>query len=146
MKATSSFQQLLEDQMDSQDSDLDWQSEVLDFSPSPDLEPAILTALLGRVPVTKSQRKFQQQTAYKAAAAKPVVPHRLNSAQQAAAQFFATSGVALSPRFKIMELKKAYWRLAKDLHPDQSGRDGTEFQELKRHHSVLMSFLVEPLK
>lgn len=141
MKSSTSFQDILAGQMHSQDSDSDFHWENADSSTTQDLEPALLSTLLGRVPVTKSQRHFQQQKAYRPAPPKPIVPYSLPQSEQNAVEFFQHWGVALSPRFKTAELKKAFWRLAKELHPDHSGRSGAEFHELKRHHQVLMSFL-----
>jgi hypothetical protein len=101
-----------------------------------DSSPAHLAYLLGQI-AKPPQDLRPRKSPYPRPPARPVQPHILNDLQTKALSFFTHWGEVLTPAFSKGELKSAFRRLAKKLHPDLSQRSGSEFIELKEAFSQL---------
>lgn len=64
-------------------------------------------------------------------------PHALTETQAKAADFFKKNGIALSPRFSVQELKKAFKRLLIKLHPDHNQGRSSDYYSLREAFASL---------
>lgn len=137
----TTFQQILEEKMAEPVTRPSFQRET------GGAEPAHLAFLLGQVGVFRfpAQRRPTMTTH----SAKPTPPprptptrpkgpaHSLDERQKTAMVWFANRGERLEEDFTSTELRSAFRRLARRLHPDISGGDTQPFLELKAAQSAL---------
>lgn len=101
-----------------------------------DTDPAHLAYLMSQVQKLETPHN-RAAKAYPQAPPRPVTPYLLTEPQSKAQVYFQSWDEPLSPRFTRAELKAAFRRLAKRLHPDLSLRSGQEFMELKKSYEIL---------
>ncbi|MFZ4403571.1 MAG: hypothetical protein ACOYOK_05655 [Pseudobdellovibrionaceae bacterium] len=63
-------------------------------------------------------------------------PHQLSDEQKKSKSYFANAKENLNPAFQRHELKSAFRRLAKKLHPDHGGTDA-DYRQLLAHYQNL---------
>lgn len=143
MNRMSTFQEILEGKMQ--------EADVRETPPPRETgaaEPAHLAFLLGQTPVFRFQKPAPARTFRPtvSASARPSplrprrtqgAPHVLSERQKTAVEWFARFDEVLPPDFSPSELKAAFRRLARRLHPDHSGAGPAAFLELKGHHEAL---------
>jgi hypothetical protein len=143
MRAQASFQEILEEKM-TQSQPAGQNSTTMAMEPGLfDSDPAHLAFLLGQVNVFRFERPRPQ--------VRPAAPpppkkqrvrgtdHELSEEQRWSFEWFVAKGERLDPDYTEGELKAAYRRLARRLHPDLNGGDGQAFLELKGQHECLRS-------
>lgn len=100
------------------------QSEIIDTDPS------CLSQILGQTKVFKAP--FGPKKYPTPRRSQPIPkPHDLTPEQFSSLQFFTSWGESLTGHFSKQELKAAFRRLAKKLHPDLSRQSSEVFMQLK---------------
>lgn len=93
-------------------------------------------------PSRKTQIYQKNSAASSALKAEPAASktksHPLNERQQTAYDYYQNLGISLSPSFSRSELKAAFRKLAKKLHPDHGGSP-LDFRRLLEHQKHLLS-------
>jgi hypothetical protein len=101
-----------------------------------DTDPAHLAYLMSQVQRLKTPLKAANK-AYPHFPSRPITPYNLTELEAKAQAFFQNWSETLSPRFSRAELRSAFRRLAKKLHPDLSPSSAQEFMELKKSYEIL---------
>lgn len=132
------FAEILEGKLRNQASTAQFDSSVRQEF---DTDPAHLAYLMSQVQKLGTTPK-RATTAYPRAIPRPLPAYILTPIEQKAAAYFQQWNEILNPRFTKSELKAAFRRLAKKLHPDLSLRakelSGEEFMELKKAFDALV--------
>ncbi|MBX2987008.1 MAG: hypothetical protein KF802_03840 [Bdellovibrionaceae bacterium] len=149
MKQNSSFQEILEEKLGAgrPTPETDWT-----LSPG---EPAHLAYLLGQIgvfrfpkprpsPPPSSPSREKPRPAVPAPRAKGP-PHALSERQKTAMGWFQDQGEALADDFNEKELKTAFRRLARRLHPDVHPQGNDLFLTLKTQHRCLEEIFKRPV-
>lgn len=139
MRANSSFRDILNQKMTGATSRPPTANQTTEG-----LDPAHMAFLLGQVAVTKlanstvSQKFGRPPKRPAQTRARPQGPaHSLDERQKLAFAWFLDQGESLLADFNAQELKGAFRRLARRLHPDVTKGPNGPFLELQGHHRAL---------